>query len=65
MQPYQQRVINERDDLAEKLDKLTKFGETDVFDNLSLEDQQLLDNQWDFMSLYLDCLNRRIAKFSL
>jgi hypothetical protein len=65
MQPYQERVLQERLDLANKLCDLTQFGTTATFEELPLEDQQLLDNQWDFMHLYLECLDKRIKKFNL
>jgi hypothetical protein len=63
MKPYQKRVIDEKDLLDEKLDKLNKFIESDAFDDLKDDDRKLLIKQEDAMSIYSDILEERIDRF--
>lgn len=66
MRPHQQRVIEEYEQLAERLRKLGKFI-TDtpaVFLALPLEEQDLLHQQHAAMTQYHDILVQRIAGFA-
>lgn len=63
MKPYQQRVIDEKTELDERLSKLEAFRETDAWDQLPDEDQDLLINQTVIMHQYSEVLERRIARF--
>lgn len=64
LQPHQERVIQERDDLVEKLNKLYDFTHRNpLFNDLAREDADLLVEQAECMSRYADCLNKRIARF--
>lgn len=63
MQPHEQRVIDEREELADKLGKLSTFAAGETFAGLPEVDQVLLAGQRDVMSAYLKILDRRIARF--
>ena len=63
-QPYQQRVVEEKNALKEKLDKLTVFLGSESFKNLHETDQTLLIMQKRYMTAYLDILNVRIERFN-
>jgi len=53
MQPWQDRLIQERNDLYEKLTKLVLFKETPIFKNLPDDDKLLLARQQAAMNKYL------------
>lgn len=64
--PYQQRVKLERDELAQKICKLTSFitcAEVDTYKSLDPFEQSDLRSQLDTMWTYLDTLDRRIERF--
>lgn len=61
--PHQQRVIDERRDLAVKLERLTAFREKPGFADLPLVDQGLLVQQADHMAAYLSVLDARIKRW--
>ncbi|WP_247842577.1 hypothetical protein [Pseudomonas sp. MWU12-3103b] len=61
---HQQRVIAERGQLADRLDKLSGFFETPLFAGLDAAEQGRLKLQADAMSVYLDVLSQRIAAFA-
>lgn len=63
MQPYQQRVVEEKADLDEKLEKLGDFCNTPVFASLDPAEQNRLDRQFLIMNLYAQVLGERIAAF--
>lgn len=64
MEPHQLRVVNERDELKDKLDKLDIFINSDKFTELvETEEQHRLMRQANLMSSYLDVLNERILYF--
>ena len=63
MQPYQIRVIEERDQLAERLSKLFAFIRTSIFSQLSETETHRIDKQRIIMEMYLDVLNDRIRNF--
>lgn len=62
--PYEQRVVDELDDLVNKSEKLESFFSTDVFDGLEEFDKFLLEQQALAMDLYISCLRARIRKFT-
>ncbi len=64
MQPHQQRVVSERDELSERTEKLGEFIlNNPVFQSLSEEERTDMSEQHYFMSSYLDILNKRINRF--
>ena len=65
MQPHQQRVIDERQQLRERLDKLENFLAGDLFKSLSHEEGVLLWAQRGAMAQYLAVLDRRVAIWKL
>ena len=63
MKDYQQRVVDERAELAAKHDRLIGFSQGDVFHALPAEEQVLLSWQSSVMAAYLSVLARRISLF--
>ena len=63
MQPHQERVLQEKADLDDRLAKLTTFLETDTFRALPEEDRELLFLQWGLMQDLSDILAKRIGRF--
>lgn len=61
--PYQQRVIDERDELAARLGKLEAYLMGAAFTLLPPEDQALLHIQAALMKTYCETLEKRIARF--
>ena len=62
--PHQQRVINERSELFDKVEKLQVFTNGNVvFNSLPDDEQKRMVNQYYAMSLYLDILDQRISAF--
>lgn len=64
MQPHQQRVVDEKKDLDEKLDKLKAFIEANpIFKTLPEDERGRLGHQFDAMAQYSSILSQRIAAF--
>lgn len=64
MEDYQKRVVDERADLANKLEKLTSFVcSNEQFKRLPVEDKSLLRKQTEVMHEYLMILDMRIDRF--
>lgn len=64
MQPHQQRVVDEKTELDEKLDKLKTFIETSpVFKSLHTDERRRLGRQFDVMAEYSSILSQRIDAF--
>lgn len=61
---HQQRVIAEREQLADRIQKLEAFLHTELFASLPDDEQQLLKMQADAMVLYLGIINTRTSKFA-
>lgn len=61
--PHQQRVVTEREELAEKVGKLHDFTLSLMFGELHADEQQRLHRQLLIMRLYLQVLTERIAAF--
>jgi len=64
LQPHQQRVIDERKELDDKIKKLRPFIlDNPIFLTLETEEQIDLKSQYEFMNKYLSVLDRRIGRF--
>lgn len=64
MQPHQQRVVDEKAELENKVTKLNAFITSSlVFTDLDATQQGLLMAQVGAMNSYLEILNLRIASF--
>ena len=65
MQPHQERVVTEKNELDEKLDKLKAFiEENPIFKTLPHDEQLRLNRQFDAMAEYSHILGQRIDAFS-
>lgn len=61
--PHVQRMMIERDELKDKVLKLDKFiGSNRIFVTLPEEERKDMTDQLTSMIVYLDCLERRIAR---
>lgn len=65
IEPWKLRVIEERDDLEDKIMKLVKFMDTDKFDQLDGVDKELLRGQLTAMEEYANILQLRIDRFDV
>ncbi|MGL5280360.1 MAG: crAss001_48 related protein [Plesiomonas shigelloides] len=63
MQDWQKRVVEERSDLSDKLDKLGNYIDSDKFKDIDARNRHLLEAQWKAMSEYLVILDKRINLF--
>jgi hypothetical protein len=63
MQPHQQRVVDEKIALDEKLNKLKEFLVSNIFDGLTMQEQNLLQTQSGYMQSYSNILAERISLF--
>ena len=66
MQPHEERVVIEKQELDDKLVKLSAFcfdPGSPVFRALPSEDRYLLEEQYSIMAQYSDILAKRIARF--
>ena len=63
MQPYQQRVVEEKTELDNKLEKLGQFLEAETFSKLTEDEARRLNNQFVVMTNYSHILGERIAAF--
>ena len=63
MEAYQKRVVEEKKELDEKLEKLIVFLDSDKFDRLPPEEQDRMSRQQEVMEEYSDILGERIAAF--
>lgn len=63
MKPHEQRVVAEAAELAEKIQKLAGFFETDTFLESHPVMQHLMKRQFCVMSDYWDLLQMRISMF--
>jgi hypothetical protein len=65
MQPHERRVVDEKDELDERLERLIAFiTGAPGFKALDNIDQALLRDQRDAMGEYSDILNKRIERFT-
>lgn len=63
MEDYQKRVVQEGEELKDKMEKLGKFILTEPFDELPQWEQDILKLQLKTMIQYLDILTLRINNF--
>lgn len=63
MLPHQQRVLDERNALEEKITKLDEFLSGTLIETLPEEDQELLAMQQTAMIQYIYFLDQRIKRF--
>lgn len=63
LKPYQQRVIFEKIELDEKIQKLEAFFQSEHWNSVSDEEGGRLYRQIDIMTDYSDILDQRIAAF--
>jgi len=63
MQPHQQRVVDEKAELSEKLDKLESFHGGPIYSSLPPAEQARLTRQKLIMELYEQVLSERISAF--
>lgn len=61
--PHQQRVIEEKEQVSERLSKLYAFFQGAIFPTLIEAEQSRLRNQARFMDGYVAVLEERIAAF--
>ncbi len=60
---FQERVINELEELNEKLSKLSDFLQTEFYDSLPQVEQDMLLMQKNVMTVYANILASRISRF--
>lgn len=61
--PYQQRVVDEKRELDERIDKLAAFFKTEAFGNLPTYDRTLMRQQHRAMDRLSVILRLRIQRF--
>jgi hypothetical protein len=64
MQPHQERVVTEKTELDEKIDKLDTFRAGKIFSTLPIDEQDRLNMQLSVMRQYSGILADRIAAFT-
>lgn len=64
MLPYQQRVVEEKQQLDERHEKLCLFIQSKPFYQLPLAEQKRLETQWHLMSALSAVLGDRIDAFA-
>jgi hypothetical protein len=63
--PHQRRVLDERNELADRVDKLSSFVYGRIFNELEVAEKMRLIQQLGFMNAYLSILDLRIHAFWL
>lgn len=63
LQPHQQRVVDEKTELDERLTKLIAFFNSPIFAGLPADEQYLMKRQADHMTSYSVVLGERVATF--
>ena len=63
MKPYQERVVIEKKELDEKLEKLEAFFQTETFEKLDDQEKWRLAKQRTAMGQYSMVLSERINAF--
>ena len=64
MQPFQQRVVDEKTELDSLIQKLSSFVTSELFTGIDGAEQFRLNLQLSYMKLYSDVLGERIANFT-
>lgn len=62
--PHQQRVIEEKQELDTKREKLGEFKNTDMFLSLPWQEQERLNTQAHIMTMYSSVLGERVRNFA-
>ena len=65
MQEFQQRVIDEKNELSERTDRLDAFISSKTFDTLPPDEQLRLRRQLSVMCAYREILRQRIEAFTI
>lgn len=65
MKGWQLRVVEEAKALKQKIDALGEFTTAEMFKELSVDEQGLLNHQHSIMEDYLSILEKRIDFFKL
>lgn len=63
MQDWQKRVLEEHAELSDKVIKLSDFINSDAFDAVDAENQDLLRQQRAAMVSYMTILSKRVSMF--
>lgn len=63
LQPHQVRVVTEKNELDEKIQKLGQFLEGEMFQALDMDERGRLHQQYRAMKEYSSILGLRIAAF--
>lgn len=63
LQPHQQRVVDEYDEVSERLVKLLAFFEGPIFPTLDAAEKSRMRNQARFMDGYAAVLKERMEAF--
>jgi hypothetical protein len=63
MQPHEQRVVDEKKELDEKLYKLNQFIGGEIFLSLPYAERERLGRQSGVMRMYSEILQERITHF--
>lgn len=63
MEDYQIRVVEEREELQEKINKLVAFNASDAFKKIDTDQRSLLKCQLLAMETYNQILKERIDRF--
>ena len=63
LQPHEERVLDEYEELSERKHKLSSFLESDKAHDINKDDLKLLVKQELAMEVYLQVLEDRIVKF--
>lgn len=64
MQPHQERVIEEKQELDNRINKLSSFFDTNIFSSINKDEQGRLIRQYEYMKLYSKVLSERIENFN-
>lgn len=57
---YKERIVAERDELVDRMEKLANFLKSDIFMNMNDYLQELQMEKYRIMISYVDCLNRML-----
>ena len=59
-EPWQQRLVDEKDELSSRLNRLCDFMCTSIYETLSEDEKERILRQRDAMNRYLEVLVERI-----
>lgn len=63
LQPFQQRVVDEKQELDAKREALGRFKNSGAFGTLPWQEQERMNTQAHLMTMYSAVLGERIANF--